>query len=139
MTNPQKKKHYIDPLYERIQYVQGITRVQTTAEEAMALGQGVCQDYAQIMLSLLRREGIPCRYIVGFLLGEGESHAWIEVYEDGKWWAYDPTNPTNMQEEYIKISAGRDYRDCRMNQGVFLGNSSQFQEVKVIVTEEEEM
>ncbi|MCC8052193.1 MAG: transglutaminase family protein [Clostridiales bacterium] len=123
-------------LYETFSYVQGVTNVQTTAEEAMALGKGVCQDYSHILLSLCRMARIPCRYVVGMLIGEGLSHAWVEVCSGGHWYALDPTNNLIVDDAHIKISAGRDYHDCIVSQGVFVGRTTQTQTVAVRVREE---
>ena len=68
-----------DWVYQTIRYVHGVTDIHTTAAEALALGRGVCQDYAHIMLVLCRLCGLPARYVSGHLLGEGGTHAWIEV------------------------------------------------------------
>ncbi|MCD8013580.1 MAG: transglutaminase family protein [Lachnospiraceae bacterium] len=122
-------------LYENFSYVPGVTDVRTTAEEAMALGRGVCQDYAHILLSLCRMQKIPCRYVVGMLIGEGKSHAWVEVCSGGHWYALDPTNNLIVDDQHIKISAGRDYHDCIVSQGVFVGRTTQTQTVAVRVKE----
>ena len=125
-------------LHRDIAYEQGVTTVATTAEEAMRLRKGVCQDYAHILLSLCRMEKIPCRYVVGMMLGEGLSHAWVEVCDAGTWVALDPTNDLIVDDGYIKISCGRDYKDCMLNQGVFTGSSgraTQKQEISVFVEE----
>ncbi|MCC8067305.1 MAG: transglutaminase family protein [Clostridiales bacterium] len=122
-------------LHDRFSYVQGVTDVQTTAEEAMALGKGVCQDYSHILLSLCRMHRIPCRYVVGMLIGEGLSHAWVEVCSNGRWYAFDPTNNLIVDDAHIKISAGRDYHDCIVSQGVFVGRTTQTQTVAVRVRE----
>ncbi len=122
-------------LYENFSYVPGVTDVHTTAEEAMALGRGVCQDYAHILLSLCRMQKIPCRYVVGMLIGEGKSHAWVEVCSGGHWYALDPTNNLIVDDQHIKISAGRDYHDCIVSQGVFVGRTTQTQTVAVRVKE----
>ena len=115
-------------------YAKGATDIHTTAEQAMALGRGVCQDYAHILLSLCRMEAIPARYVVGMLMGEGSSHAWVEVCDGGRWYALDPTNDLVVDDQHIKISAGRDYKDCIVDQGVFTGRSSrQSQTVSVTV------
>ena len=90
-------------------------------------------DYAHILLSLCRMEGIPARYVVGMLTGEGASHAWVEIYDNRKWYALDPTNMLIVQDEHIKISSGRDSQDCRMNHGIMVGNAFQTQEVEVTV------
>ena len=107
----------------------------TTAEKALSGGSGVCQDYAHIMLALLRMDRIPCRYVAGMMMGEGSSHAWVEVWDDKRWIGYDPTNKKLVNEDYIKISNGRDFADCLVNQGIFTGNVTQTQEISVIVEE----
>ncbi len=127
----------MNALYGRFRYVAGTTGISTTAEQAMAGGRGVCQDYAQILLSLCRMEGIPCRYAAGLLPGEGESHAWVDVYHDGRWTALDPTHNCLAGEGYIQFSAGRDSADCAINRGTFLGQARQFQTVRAVVEEEE--
>lgn len=137
-TEEEKATAYMRRLYERLEYVQGVTDIRTTAEEAMALGKGVCQDYSHILLSLCRMEKIPARYVVGMLMGEGLSHAWVEVYSDGYWIALDPTNNLVVDDRHIRISMGRDYKDCTINQGVFTGTAGQKQEIKVLVTEKQE-
>ena len=101
----------------------------------MELGCGVCQDYSHILISLCHLAGIPARYVVGMLTGEGASHAWVEIYQDEKWYALDPTNNLIVDDEHIKISHGRDYRDCLINQGVFTGCAKQTQEIQVVVEE----
>lgn len=122
-------------LYDCFQYTPQVTNISTSAEQAMALGKGVCQDYSHILLSLCRMEGIPCRYVVGMLIGEGLSHAWVEICCDGRWIALDPTNNLVVDDQHIKISAGRDYKDCIINQGVFTGQTRQTQRISVAVKE----
>lgn len=135
LSNEEKAIAMMHQLYGDFTYVQGVTNVATKAEEAMQLGQGVCQDYAHILLSLCRMERIPCRYVVGMLMGEGLSHAWVEIYQDGGWLALDPTNNLVVDDQHIKISNGRDYKDCTMNQGIFTGTARQTQQASVSVEE----
>ena len=118
-----------------IAYSKGTTNSSTTAEEALLGGLGVCQDYSHIMLSLLRLDGIPCRYVVGMMTGEGESHAWIEFYCAGKWIGADPTNHKFIDDDYISISTGRDAKDCRINRGIFNGSPFHTCLANVTVTE----
>lgn len=94
---------------------------------------GVCQDYAHIFLSLLRLKGIPARYVTGMLRGEGESHAWVELALGAYWYGLDPTNDCVVAGEHVRIACGRDYRDCRISQGVFYGGARQTQQVQVSV------
>lgn len=137
--NVSRAKLFMHRLHRDVVYEQGVTTVATSAEEAMALRRGVCQDYAHILLSLCRMEKIPCRYVVGMMLGEGLSHAWVEVYDGKCWTALDPTNDVIVDGGYIKISNGRDYRDCMLNQGIFTGSNGrtaqQQQEIRVVVEE----
>ncbi|MBQ7432237.1 MAG: transglutaminase family protein [Lachnospiraceae bacterium] len=136
MNSPLKKAQLMmEFLYYSYRYTPGVTGVNTTAEEACRLQAGVCQDYAHMMLSLCRKEKIPCRYVAGMMLGEGATHAWIEVYADGRWIPLDPTHNRAVDDTYIKISAGRDAQDCTINQGVFMGGGKQQQEINVIVEE----
>lgn len=136
-TNLERAAAWMDTLFGRFRYAAGTTGVRTTAEQAMAQGMGVCQDYAHILLSLCRMDGIPCRYVAGLLPGEGESHAWTEIYQEGRWIALDPTHNRLAGEGYIRFCAGRDSADCSINRGVFLGQARQFQTVRVWAGEEE--
>ena len=131
----EKATAFSQELYKHFQYVPGATTISTTAEEALSLGKGVCQDYSHILLSLCRMERIPARYVVGLLMGEGLSHAWVEVCSGGRWIALDPTNNLVVDDQHIKISSGRDYKDCMINQGLFVGRTTQRQDVHVSVTE----
>ena len=129
---------YMHSIYSDYVYKSGTTQIATTAEEAFAQGYGVCQDYSHILISLLRMESIPCRYVTGMMLGEGLSHAWVEFYSDGKWIAVDPTNDTVVKDDHIRIAAGRDYSDCSINQGLFTGcdgKAKQYQNICVSVEE----
>lgn len=133
--NLEKARLVMEEMRKRFAYETGSTGIMTTAEEAWQQGKGVCQDYAHICLALLRQASVPCRYVVGMLTGEGLSHAWIEIADGGRWYGLDPTNGIPVLEEHIKISHGRDYADCLINQGVFTGSASQIQSITVSVRE----
>lgn len=134
--NLEKSIALMHDLYREISYVPGVTQVSTTAEEALAGGQGVCQDYSHIMIALCRMAGIPARYVVGMLIGEGQSHAWVEIYDEGRWYGLDPTNDLIVEDQHIRISTGRDCHDCRINQGSFRGVPvKQIQTIRVSVEE----
>lgn len=134
-SNFDRSEKIMKELSRNFSYKAGTTRIGTTSEEAFSQGFGVCQDYAHIMLSLCRMAKIPCRYVCGMLIGEGASHAWVEIYDVRRWFAFDPTNNLVVAEDHIKISCGRDYSDCSINQGVFYGNAVQTQTVNVTVEE----
>lgn len=134
-NNYRKSIRIMEALRENFTYVPGKTTIETTANEAFKLGCGVCQDYSHIMISLCRMAGIQARYVVGMLIGEGYSHAWVEIADGGDWYGLDPTNGIKVLEDHIKISHGRDYADCVINQGFFTGNPGQKQSVSVSVQE----
>lgn len=115
-------------------YEKNVTEVGTTAEQAFALGAGVCQDFSHIMLALLRLAGIPSRYVTGLLLGEGESHAWVEVLCRGWWYGIDATNDSLTDWRYIRFACGRDSADCPINKGTFYGKTNQTESVCAVVT-----
>lgn len=112
-------RRVMEEVYKRMTYIPGSTGIFTTAEEAAQAGSGVCQDYAHIMLAVLRLRSIPCRYVCGMLEGEGQSHAWVEALSGGRWAGYDPTNCVEAGQRHIVISHGRDAGDCQINQGIF--------------------
>ncbi len=128
-------EYMMDRLYRRFVYVPGATTVKTTAAEALALGQGVCQDYAHVFISLCRLAGVPARYAAGMMLGEGASHAWVEVWVNGMWVGIDPTNNRLTDETYIKLTHGRDFGDGAIDRGRFLGFAGQTQSILVKVKE----
>lgn len=104
-----------------ISYQVGVTGTQTPAAMALHLGLGVCQDYAHIMLSVLRVLGIPGRYVSGHLLGEGAPHAWVEALLPEAVVAYDPTHRRLTTLNYITVAVGRDFADVTTTSGVFSG------------------
>jgi transglutaminase-like putative cysteine protease len=117
------------------------TNVNTRAVEVIQRKQGVCQDFAHLMLGLCRTHGIPARYVSGYFLNQhklpGEieaSHAWIEVFIPGFGWkGYDPTHRREPDTRYVKIAAGRDYGDIRPVGGTFRGKGTREMVVEVSV------
>lgn len=124
-------------LYRDFTYEKNCTDMNTTAEEAWTLGKGVCQDYAHILIALCHLAKIPARYVTGMLIGEGYSHAWVEVYDSGRWYGLDPTNDLLVTDSHIRIGCGRDARDCMINRGVMLGGGAQTQTISVSVSEQD--
>lgn len=130
---------------DHMTYVSGSTQVFTSAAEAWTKGQGVCQDYSHITLSLLRSAGIPCRYVSGYhytgsgVMGEtvvGESHAWLEAWV-GEWVPIDPTNGREVGEKHVVVAYGRDYNDVSPMRGIFSGGQSREINVSVSMTRQE--
>jgi transglutaminase-like putative cysteine protease len=111
-----------------ISYAHGVTSVATTAAEALAGGRGVCQDAAHVMIALCRATGLPARYVSGHLLGEGGTHAWVEVIvadsAGARAVAFDPCNGRRTGRDYLTIATGRDYTDVAPTSGTYLGTAS---------------
>ena len=122
-----------DLIHDYMTYTPDATMYDTTAESAAKGRQGVCQDFSHMMLSLCRMAGIPARYTAGLLLGEGRSHAWVEVAWDGAWHPMDPTNPDIGWDQQIIFSHGRDAIDCKINRGTYYGPAAQMQFVRAQV------
>lgn len=121
----------MNAVYAAFRYEPGTTGFDTTAEAAFAQGCGVCQDYAHILLSLLHRDGLLSRYVAGAIPGEGQTHAWVQVYADGLWRGFDPTHNLETGDGYLSFGVGRDAADCPVNRGIFRGNAAQTQSVLV--------
>lgn len=124
-------------LHQDFKYTAGVTGIGTTAEEAWKLGEGVCQDYAHIYITLLRLFGIPARYVCGLIVGEGQSHAWVEALCNNVWIGFDPTNDCLVLDHYIKLGHGRDAADCAINRGLMWNGGAQSQNISVLVEKRE--
>jgi transglutaminase-like putative cysteine protease len=124
-SDPYELAHRINEwVYATMHYAHAVTTVSTTAAEALTLRHGLCQDFAHVMLSICRVVGLPARYVSGHLLGEGGSHAWVEVLlpaENGlRAYAFDPTNGRPPHLGYITVAVGRDYSDVSPTSGSFV-------------------
>jgi transglutaminase-like putative cysteine protease len=114
-----------DFVFERMRYANGVTNVATTAAEAFAQSAGVCQDYAHVMIALCRLRGLAARYVSGHMLGEGGTHAWVEVIGEPSGgtapvWGFDPTHRRATTLSYLFVAAGRDYADVTPTSGRFV-------------------
>jgi transglutaminase-like putative cysteine protease len=120
-----------DAVHAAIGYCYGVTSVQTTAAEALAFGRGVCQDSAHVMLALCHLLAVPARYVSGHLLGQGGTHAWVEVVVpaagdaagDAVALAFDPCNGRRAGAGYVTVATGRDYADVAPASGSYTGTS----------------
>lgn len=119
-----------DWVYQSMTYKSGVTGVRTTASEALAMGFGVCQDYAHVMLAACHSAELPARYVSGHLVGQGGTHAWVEVIlpvEDGTGdaiaWAFDPTHASRGGLEYVTIAVGADYSDVAPTSGTYVSRA----------------
>jgi transglutaminase-like putative cysteine protease len=117
-----------DAVSKAITYEFGVTSVTTTAPEALAAGRGVCQDFAHVMLALCHLVQLPARYVSGHLLGQGGTHAWVEVIvphgRQAEAVAFDPCNGRRTDSGYVTVATGRDYSDVAPTSGSYVGTSS---------------
>lgn len=128
-------------IYQNFQYIKGITDYETTVDEILEHKSGVCQDFAHVLLQLLRSLGIPSRYVSGYICpnkngmrGEGATHAWVEAWIPGYGWAgIDPTNNVWVQNNHVKLAVGRNFNDCSPAKGTFKGVARQLLSVYVSV------
>ncbi|SEL52191.1 transglutaminase family protein [Parapedobacter koreensis] len=128
-------------IFKRFKYVKGITTIETTVDEILEHKSGVCQDFAHLMLQILRSMGIPSRYVSGYICpnkngmrGQGATHAWVEAYIPGYGWAgIDPTNNVWVTNTHVKLAVGRNFNDCSPVKGTFRGNTKQHLSVYVSV------
>lgn len=122
------------------------TLVDTPPREAFLKRGGVCQDFAQIMISALRDAGLPAAYVSGYLrtlpppgqprlVGADATHAWVLIWAgpDLGWVGVDPTNGIWMAEDHIVVAIGRDYSDIAPIDGIVLGSGAQEMNVSVDV------
>ena len=120
-------------LHELFDYLPGTTSVDSPIEQILETREGVCQDYAHVMASILRGWGVPTRYVSGYLGPDrdcgggataGESHAWVESWFPGVGWTgFDPTNDIQCDERHVRVAVGRDYADVPPTRGVFQGSA----------------
>ena len=120
-------------LHGALTYTPNSTSVDSPIDVALQQRSGVCQDYAHIMLALVRELGIPCRYVSGYLYHQRDdtssvaadaTHAWVEALLPGLGWVgFDPTNNTPVADRHIKVAIGRDYADVPPTRGVFKGQA----------------
>jgi transglutaminase-like putative cysteine protease len=128
-------------VYKNFEYIKGVTTVETTLDEVWKLKAGVCQDFAHILMVMLRQLKIPSRYVSGYICthssamrGEGATHAWAEVYvPDYGWLGIDPTNNCIANETHVRLAVGRNFSDCSPVKGVYKGAYGHKLEVSVIV------
>ncbi|WP_294391955.1 transglutaminase family protein [uncultured Sphingomonas sp.] len=122
------------------------TQLDTSPAEAFAKRHGVCQDFAQIMISGARSAGLAAAYVSGYLrtvpppgrarlVGADATHAWVLLWcgPERGWIGFDPTNGVAIGQDHIVTAVGRDYGDVAPIDGIFLGQDGQRIDVAVDV------
>jgi transglutaminase-like putative cysteine protease/predicted glutamine amidotransferase len=131
-------------IFREYEYHQGSTTVSTTPYEVHVKRQGVCQDFANLMICLARLLGVPARYVCGYIYtgpkavnqAQSEaSHAWVQLYlPQVGWKGFDPTNGILTQTEHVRVAVGRNYLDATPTSGtIFVGGGEETLSVDVRV------
>lgn len=125
---------------EAIAYRPGVTEAHTTAAEALALGEGVCQDHAHALIGAAIALGMPARYVSGYLQATEDgtpheaAHAWAEVWvPDLGWVGFDASNGVCPDAYYVRLGSGRDAREAAPIRGIARGPGSERMDVTVAV------
>jgi transglutaminase-like putative cysteine protease len=134
-----------DAVHRSFEYRTHSTRVDSPIDEALASRQGVCQDFAHILIGLLRRLGVPSRYVSGYLfhargehVAEGATHAWVEAWLPRSGWVgLDPTSNVLAGERHVRVAIGRDYADVAPTRGVYKGVAAGTLAVAVYVSRDD--
>lgn len=143
-TPLESAKHFSEFIYNTFEYKKGITTVESTLDEIWNLKSGVCQDFAHILLAMLRQINIPARYVSGYICpnkngmrGEGATHAWVEAYIPFYGWlGLDPTNNIMVNESHVRLAVGKNFSDCSPVKGTYRGTSNHTLDVVVAVSYE---
>ena len=120
-----------DTVHDSFTYLPGSTDAASPIEHILETGEGVCQDYAHVMIAIARSWGVPARYVSGYVLvrrrADGQrrevaTHAWVDCLLPGLGWVgFDPTNKRVADERYVRIAIGRDFQDVSPTRGVLRG------------------
>jgi transglutaminase-like putative cysteine protease len=126
-------------IFKNFEYKKGVTTIETGIDEIWKLRAGVCQDFAHLLLYMMRLRGVPCRYVSGYICpgnsewrGEGATHAWAEAWlPDVGWVGIDPTNNCLAGERHVRLTVGRSFLDCTPVKGTYKGSIEHLLEVTV--------
>ena len=131
MTPLESLLRVSDTVHRSFRYAPGSTDAASPIEHILESGEGVCQDYAHVMIAIVRSWGVPARYVSGYVLvrlgadgrrQEAATHAWVDCLLPGLGWVgFDPTNDRFIDERYVRIGIGRDYQDVAPTRGVLMG------------------
>ncbi len=129
-------------LADAIKYTKGKTDTSTTAEMAMEIGAGVCQDHAHAFIAVARYLGLSARYVSGYLLIRDKkiqtaSHAWAEVFTNGLGWVgFDISNGISPDDRYVKLASGFDYADVAPLSGVRFGSGEEKIATQIMISQQ---
>ena len=144
-TPLQSAREFCNYIYHNFKYKKGITTVESTLDEVWKIKSGVCQDFAHVLLVMLRMLKIPARYVSGYICpnkngmrGAGATHAWVEAYIPFYGWiGLDPTNNILVNDAHVRLAVGKSFSDCSPVKGTYRGTSNHTLEVAVAVSYED--
>ncbi|MBS0255636.1 MAG: transglutaminase family protein [Proteobacteria bacterium] len=135
--------HHLSRLVrEAVEYRIGATDSATSAEAALGIGAGVCQDHAHVFIAAARLLGVPARYVSGYLLMDGRTeqeagHAWAEAHLPVLGWVgFDVSNGISPDERYVRVATGADYRDAAPVTGIAMASGSAELHVQLAVEQQ---
>ncbi|MCI0641765.1 MAG: transglutaminase family protein [Gemmataceae bacterium] len=124
-----------DYISTHFEYARAVTHASSPIDDVLAHGKGVCQDFAHLMIAILRFFGLPARYVSGYIHRpnkESQSHAWCEAWlPDVGWIGMDPTNNQQVDEKFVRVAVGRDFTDVPPNKGTYRGKGLETIQVRV--------
>ncbi len=127
----------MEALRDKMEYIKGVTKVDTTAAQAFELGKGVCQDHTHAFIGCCRSIGIPARYVSGYLFTEDgslmQTHAWPEVWVNNNWHGMDVSNGVKVDEMHVRVATGLDYRSASPVTGTRNGGGIEGMSSSVVV------
>ncbi len=130
-------------IHANFTYAKAVTNASSPIDDVLTKGKGVCQDFAHLMIAVLRAFGVPARYVSGYVHRpnkESQSHAWCEAWvPDAGWVGLDPTNGKPVDDHFVKVAIGRDYTDVPPNRGVYRGVGGESISVRVETRELEKL
>ena len=131
-------------IHGAFEFEPGSTTAASPVDHILETGRGVCQDYAHVMIAIVRSWGIPARYVSGYLyladdqgrpISQTAMHAWVECcLPDQRWIGFDPTNDTPIGEDYVRVAVGRDYGDVAPTAGIYQGSGLSRLDVAIDIT-----
>ena len=137
LENLKNLNHWI---HLHLSYLPGVTDTATTLDKVLKQRSGVCQDFAHLFCAISRENGVPCRYVSGYLnhesgyLGDSQMHAWVEAFAPGFGWiGFDPTNDILTNINHIKVCHGKDYNDCSPLKGIIISQGNHKTSHSVVV------
>ncbi|CAH0496322.1 transglutaminase family protein [Novosphingobium sp. CECT 9465] len=101
-----------DWIGSHLSYVPGASHGGTTAIDTFHSREGVCRDYAHLLVTLVRGIGIPARVVSAYAPGVNppDFHALVQVWLAGGWRLVDATGMADPAQTAI-IGIGRDAAD----------------------------